>query len=150
MPHVSLESHQYQSNFGAGTSHRLPGRIMPTIWTYMRAAAILAGSSAALLAGGIAHADPVPAPQLPNIPQQLISSAANAPQILQNLATALGATPPAAPPTAPRISATIPGLTPAAAVTPPAASSALPGLTAPAATPGAPAATPTIPGINAP
>ncbi|OOK80471.1 hypothetical protein BZL29_2395 [Mycobacterium kansasii] len=29
-----------------------------------------------------------------NIPQQLIASAANAPQILQNLATALGATPP--------------------------------------------------------
>ncbi|MFP2993640.1 hypothetical protein ACK87K_23130, partial [Mycobacterium intracellulare] len=72
---------------------------MPTIWTYLRAAAVLAGSSAALLTGGIAHADPVPAPAVPNIPQQLISSAANAPQILQNLATALGATPPAAPAT---------------------------------------------------
>ncbi|ETZ34152.1 hypothetical protein [Mycobacterium intracellulare] len=71
---------------------------MPTIWTYLRAAAVLAGSSAALLTGGIAHADPVPAPAVPNIPQQLISSAANAPQILQNLATALGATPPRRPP----------------------------------------------------
>ena len=60
---------------------------MPTIWTYLRAAAVVVGSSAALLTGGIAHADPAPAPApLPNIPQQLISSAANAPQILQNLA----------------------------------------------------------------
>lgn len=68
---------------------------MPTIWTFVRAAAVLVGSSAALLTGGIAHADPAPAPApAPNIPQQLISSAANAPQILQNLATALGATPP--------------------------------------------------------
>src|ERR1700755_2112120 len=99
---------------------------MPTIWTYLRATAVVAGSTAALLTGGIAHAAPAPAPapgmpDISSIPQQLISSAANAPQILQNLATALGATPPAAPPTAPGISATIPGLTPAAAVTPPAA-----------------------------
>ncbi|ETB12121.1 hypothetical protein P863_07420, partial [Mycobacterium avium subsp. silvaticum ATCC 49884] len=69
----------------------------------MRAAAVVVGSSAALLTGGIAHADPVPTPPVPNIPQQLISSAANAPQILQNLATALGATPPA-PPATPGIS----------------------------------------------
>ncbi|EUA36627.1 hypothetical protein I549_5276 [Mycobacterium avium subsp. avium 2285 (R)] len=41
----------------------------------------------------------MPTPPVPNIPQQLISSAANAPQILQNLATALGATPPAPPAT---------------------------------------------------
>src|ERR1700761_8444166 len=142
MPHVSLESHQYQSSFGAGTSHRLPGRIMPTIWTYMRAAAILAGSSAALLTGGIAHADPVPAPAVPNIPQQLISSVANAPQILQNLATALGATPPAAPAT-PGIS--FPGLpaasSPATAASP-AALPQIPGLTSPTT----PAATATAPG----
>ena len=77
---------------------------MPTIWTYLRATAVVVGSSAALLTGGIAHADPVPAPApapdlsaVASIPQQLIASAANAPQILQNLATALGATPPAAP-----------------------------------------------------
>ncbi|MEI7718119.1 MAG: hypothetical protein WCI78_18875, partial [Mycobacterium sp.] len=80
---------------------------MPTIWTYLRATAIVGGSSAALLVGGIAHADPAPAPSpLQNIPQQLISSAANAPQILQSLASALGATPPAAP-TSPGI--TFPG-----------------------------------------
>ncbi len=88
---------------------------MPTIWTYMRATAVVVGSSAALLTGGIAHADPVPAPPMPNIPQQLIASAANAPQILQNLATALGATPPAAP-AAPGIS--FPGVPSAAATSP--------------------------------
>ncbi|TVS88668.1 hypothetical protein FPZ47_13500, partial [Mycobacterium helveticum] len=108
---------------------------MPTIWTYLRATAVVVGSSAALLTGGIAHADPVPAPApMPNIPQQLISSAANAPQILQNLATALGATPPAAPPSAPGIS--FPGVTPAAATAPasaPAGLPSIPGLTPPAA-----------------
>src|SRR5215469_2900770 len=99
MPHVSLESHQHQSNFGAVTCCRSLGGAMPTIWTYAKAAAIIVGSSAALLTGGIAHADPVSAVPDPvqNIPQQLISSVANAPQILQNLATALGAQPPQAP-----------------------------------------------------
>src|SRR5271154_6084613 len=124
---------------------------MPTIWTYLRATAVVVGSSAALLTGGIAHADPAPdvTGPLQNLPQQLIASAANAPQILQNLATALGATPPAAP-AAPGI--TFPGLTPAAGA--PSASSpaavpglgSIPGLTAPAA-PAAPA-TPAIPGLS--
>src|ERR1700761_9015855 len=137
MPHVSLESHQYQSNFGAGTSHRLPGRIMPTIWTYMRAAAILAGSSAALLAGGIAHADPVPAPQLPDIPQQLISLAGHAPPILPKLPTPPGGTPPPAPPPPP----SIPGLPPPTPppAPPPPSFPAIPGRPPPA-TPAAPAA----------
>ena len=128
---------------------------MPTIWTYLRATAVVVGSSAALLTGGIAHADPAPAPApapdmsaVAAIPQQLIASAANAPQILQNLATALGATPPAAP-AAPGI--TFPGLAPATPASPPAAIPSIPGLTPPAAaTPAAPAATPTIPGVNAP
>src|SRR5246127_329078 len=151
MPHVSLESHQHQSNFGPGPVVDNPGRVMPTIWTYLRATAVVVGSSAALLTGGIAHADPAPIPDpVPNIqsiPQQLIASAANAPQILQNLATALGATPPAAPAT-PGI--TFPGLTPAAGTTPassPAAIPSIPGITSPAAA--APAATPTpvIPGL---
>src|SRR6201997_12514 len=121
---------------------------MPTIWTYLRATAVVVGSSAALLTGGIAHADPAPVPDpsiMANIPQQLIASAANAPQILQNLATALGATPPAAPAT-PGI--TFPGLSPAAGTTPapaPAAIPSIPGLT-PAA-PAAPAA-PAIPGLS--
>src|ERR1700758_4020565 len=125
---------------------------MPTIWTYLRATAVVVGSSAALLTGGIAHADPAPVPDpsiVANIPQQLIASAANAPQILQNLATALGATPPAAPAT-PGI--TFPGLTPAAGTTPasaPAAIPSIPGLTPAApAVPAAPAA-PAIPGLPA-
>src|SRR6201999_1492262 len=127
MPHVSLESHEHQSSFRAVTCCRSLGGAMPTIWTYLRATAVVVGSSAALLTGGIAHADPAPAPvPVPNIPQQLISSAANAPQILQTLAPALGATPPIAP-AAPGI--TFPGVTPAAA-------------------PAVPAA-PTIPGVNA-
>src|ERR1700751_2993021 len=121
---------------------------MPTIWTYLRATAVVVGSSAALLTGGIAHADPAPAPMpVPNIPQQLISSAANAPQILQNLATALGATPPAAP-AAPGL--TFPGMPSAASpVAAPAsipnALSSIPGLSGltPPAAPTTPAA-PTI------
>src|ERR1700757_1723827 len=151
MPHVSLESHQHQSNFGPGPVVDNPGRVMPTIWTYLRATAIVVGSSAALLTGGIAHADPAPAPvPVPNIPQQLISSAANAPQILQNLATALGATPPVAP-AAPGIS--FPGVPPAAGAAPATPASALPsipgltGLTPPA--PSAVPPAPTIPGLNA-
>ncbi|KLO26248.1 hypothetical protein [Mycobacterium haemophilum] len=129
---------------------------MTTIWTYLRATAVVVGSSAALLTGGIAHADtmpapaPIPAPAL-NIPQQLISSAANAPQILQNLATALGATPPVTAPSAPGIS--FPGLAPAAATVPtsPAATlpSSFPGIMAPAATNASPATAPTIPGLSA-
>ncbi|BBZ42836.1 hypothetical protein [Mycobacterium parmense] len=123
---------------------------MPTIWTYLRATAVVVGSSAALLTGGIAHADPAPpVPDVSSIPQQLIASAANAPQILQNLATALGATPPAAPAT-PGIS--FPGVPAAGATSPvssPAGLPSIPGLTPPAAsTPAAPAASPSgIPGL---
>ncbi|MCV7122898.1 hypothetical protein H7H53_07155, partial [Mycobacterium lacus] len=100
---------------------------MPTIWTYVRVGAVLVGSSAALLTGGIAHADPAPPPEpaAPNpasVAQQLIASAANAPQILQNFATALGATPPVAPARAPEPAPAtvpgIPGLTPAAPAAP--------------------------------
>lgn len=135
---------------------------MPSIWTYLRVAAVIGGSSAALLTGGIAHADPsppAPAPDLSSVPQQLIASVANAPQILQNLATALGATPPAQQPTAPGITANIPGLTPAVGTTPtpaatptiPGLGSAIPGLGTPAApaTPTVPAA-PVAPGLSIP
>src|ERR1700722_15743363 len=126
MPHVSLESHQHQRSFSEVTCCRSLGGAMPSIWTYAKAAAVVVGSSAALLTGGIAHADPVPAVPDPmqNIPQQLIASVANAPQILQNFATTLGAQPPAAPAT-PGI--TFPGLTPAGG-TAPASSPAVPGL----------------------
>src|ERR1700743_3221213 len=127
MPHVSLESHEHQRSFRQVTRCRSLGGVMPTIWTYLRATAVVVGSSAALLTGGIAHADPVSAVPDPvqNIPQQLIASVANAPQILQNFATALGATPPQAP-AAPGI--TFPGLTSAAQAAPTAPASGIPGL----------------------
>ena len=76
---------------------------MSTIWTLFRATAVVAGSSAALLMGGLmgtAHADPAPPVPAPNIGQQLVTSAAGAPQVLQNLATALGGQPPTPPPLA--------------------------------------------------
>lgn len=117
-----------------------------TIWTLLRAAAVVAGGSAALLAGGIAHADPaVPVPA-PNIGEQLVNTATHAPQMLQTLATALGATPPAPATPPPLAGATIrapqqPGGAPNAASTVPGASSLLPG-----ATTGAPATAPTTPG----
>src|ERR1700752_738206 len=145
MPHVSLESHQHQSNFGPGPVVENPGRVMPTIWTYLRATAVIVGSSAALLTGGIAHADPAPIPDpmqnMQNIPQPLIASAANAPQILQNIATALRATPPSSP----AAIQSIPGLTsPAAAAPAAAAASAIPGLSS---IPGLAPAAPAIPGL---
>lgn len=99
---------------------------MPTKWTLLRATAVVVGGSAALLAGGIAHADPVPSVPSPNIGEQLINTAANAPQLLQNLAAALGGTPavPASPPPLASAALQMPQLPPAAAA--PGATSALP------------------------
>ncbi|EUA73208.1 hypothetical protein I553_9364 [Mycobacterium xenopi 4042] len=63
----------------------------------LRATAVVVASLAALLTGGLlgtANADtgqPAPAP---NIGEQLANSAANAPQVLQNLTTALTGTQP--------------------------------------------------------
>ena len=54
---------------------------MSTVRTFVRATAVVAGSSAALLMGGLmgtAHADPAPLPA-PNIGEQLVGTAANAP-----------------------------------------------------------------------
>lgn len=123
---------------------------MPTIWTLLRATAVVVGGSAALLAGGIAHADPAPPVPIPNIGQQLISSAANAPQLLQSLATALGATPPvpATPPPLASASLQMPQLptaaVPGAASALPNAASLIPGANSllPGATTGGPAAVP--------
>ncbi len=68
---------------------------MPTIWTFVAPPPSWSVRPPHYLRAVSLTADPAPAPApAPNIPQQLISSAANAPQILQNLATALGATPP--------------------------------------------------------
>jgi hypothetical protein len=75
---------------------------MSTIRTLFRATAVVAGSSAALLIGGLmgtAHADPAPVPA-PDISQQLVGTAAQAPQMLQNVAGALGGQPATPPPLA--------------------------------------------------
>ena len=75
---------------------------MSTIRTFLRATAVVAGSSAALLMGGLmgtAHADPAPVPA-PDISQQLVGTAAQAPQMLQNVAGALGGQPATPPPLA--------------------------------------------------
>jgi hypothetical protein len=124
---------------------------MSTIWTLLRATTVVAGTSAALLMGGLmgtAHADPAPPVPAPNIGEQLVTSAANAPQVLQNLATNLGAQPPAPPPLA---SAAIKVPQPSAAGLP-GATSAVPGATSliPGATGAAPAATTATPGLGIP
>ncbi|MGH3633000.1 MAG: hypothetical protein ACRDTS_02625, partial [Mycobacterium sp.] len=103
---------------------------MPTIWTLFRATAVVAGSSAALVSGGLlgtAHADPAPPVPVPNMGQQLVNAAANAPQMLQSLATALGAKPPApaTPPPLAGVALQPPHLPPSAAT--PGAASPLPG-----------------------
>jgi hypothetical protein len=120
---------------------------MSTIRTLFRATAVVAGSSAALLMGGLmgtAHADPAPVPT-PDISQQLVGTAAQAPQMLQNVAGALGGQPATPPPLA---SASI-KMPQTPATTPVAGSSLLPGLASPA-----PAATSTpglgIPGLTTP
>ena len=122
---------------------------MSTIWTLLRATAVVAGSSAALLAGGLmgtAHADPAPPVPAPNIGQQLVTSAAGAPQVLQNLGTALSGQPAAPPPLA---SIRVPQ--PSAAGVP-GATSAVPGATSliPGTTSAAPAATSATPGLGIP
>ena len=74
---------------------------MSTIRTLFRATAVVAGSSAALLMGGLmgtAHADPVAPVPAPDISQQLVGTAAQAPQMLQNVAGALGGQPATPPP----------------------------------------------------
>lgn len=134
---------------------------MPTIWMLLRGTAVVVGGSAALLAGGIAHADPAPSVPVPNMTDQLVNAAANAPQMLQSLATALGAKPPAPATPPPLASATLPmpqlppGGAPGAASAVPGATSMVPGANSlvpgagsllPGATPTAPAASPTTTG----
>lgn len=103
---------------------------------------------AALLTGGIAHADPAPPVPVPNIGDQLASTAANAPQVLQNFGSALGVLPkpaPAAPPPLADASISVPqpaaGSLPAAITQAPAAIAGAP------AAPAAPASVPGTTGI---
>src|ERR1700761_8741277 len=116
---------------------------MSTIRTLFRATAVVAGSSAALLMGGLmgtAHADPAPVPT-PDIRQQLGGAAR---QRLRSAAGARGGQPATPPPLA---SASIKMPQQAAAPTP--GSSLLPGLASPAqATSAAPSLG--IPGLTSP
>jgi hypothetical protein len=116
---------------------------MPTMWNLLGATAVVVGGSASLLAGGIANADPAPPAPAPNIGQQLISTVANAPQILQSFATALGAAPPAP--------ATPPPLASASVQMPQVPSAAAPGAVAaiPGAAPLLPGPNSLIPGVTA-
>jgi hypothetical protein len=119
---------------------------MSTVRTLLRATTVVVGSSAALLIGGLmgtAHADPAPVPT-PNIGEQLVTSAANAPQLLQTLLGGQPATPP------PLASAAIKVPQPAGAGLP-GATSAIPGASSliPGATTAAPAAT-AAPGLGIP
>ena len=117
---------------------------MSNVRIFLRATTIVVGSSAAMLIGGLmgtAHADPAPLPA-PDIGQQLVGTAAQAPQALQNLAGALGGQPATPPPLA---SASI--KMPQQATTGstlPGASSLIPGATAPATS----APTLAIPGLT--
>ncbi|HME77566.1 MAG TPA: hypothetical protein VKI00_18535 [Mycobacterium sp.] len=142
---------------------------MSTIWTLLRATAVVAGSSAALLAGGLmgtAHADPAAPVPAPNIGQQLVAGAAGAPQVLQNLGTALAGQPATPPPLAsirvPQPSAAVPGATstvpgatslfpgPAPAATTASPGLGIPGLTPTVSAPASPAATTATPGLGVP
>ncbi|CAN5358268.1 hypothetical protein BH09ACT7_BH09ACT7_48240 [soil metagenome] len=115
------------------------------------ASAIVVGSSAALLTGGIAKAEPAPPPNpiMPgiNMMEQLIDPA-KAPQLLQQataMLTGLNAAPPAAVP-----AAAAPSLATASVNLPQTATAALPGMptAATAALPGMPtAATAALPGM---
>jgi hypothetical protein len=123
---------------------------------------------------GTAHADPAPPLPAPNIGQQLVTSAAGAPQVLQNLGTALAGPPATPPPLAsirvpqpsaaavPGATSAVPGATSLFPGASPAATSAAPGLGIPGLTPTAPAPaspaaglgipglTPTVPAAAAP
>ncbi len=136
---------------------------MSTIWTFVRATAVVAGSSAALLMGGLmgtAHADPAAPVPAPNIGQQLVTSAAGAPQVLQNLGTALAGQPATPPPLAsirvpqpsaasvPGATSAVPGATSLFPGAAPAATTATPGLGIPGLTPTVPAPAATAPGLT--
>jgi hypothetical protein len=148
---------------------------MSTIWTLFRATAVVAGSSAALLMGGLmgtAHADPAAPVPAPNIGQQLVTGA---PQVLQNVAGALGGQPATPPPLAsikvpspstaglPGATSAVPGASSLFPGASPAATTATPGLGIPGLTPtlpapatpasgltGIPGLTPTVPAASTP
>ncbi|GFG75002.1 hypothetical protein MBOT_23670 [Mycobacterium botniense] len=103
---------------------------------------------------GTAHADPAAPAPVPNVGEQLANTAVRAPQMLQNLATALGAPPPVPQTPPPLASAAIsvpqPGTLPGTPVGLPGTPAAMPGMTSvlPGATTGLPATTSVIPGAT--
>ena len=136
---------------------------MSTIWTLFRATAVVAGSSAALLMGGLmgtAHADPAAPVPAPNIGQQLVTGAAGAPQVLQNIAGTVAGQPQTPPPLAsirvpqpstaglPGANSTVPGASSLFPGASPAATTATPGLGIPGLTPTVPAQASTAPGLT--
>jgi hypothetical protein len=121
---------------------------MSLIWIVLRATAVLGGLMAALVTGGIAHADTTPS--LPGV-GDLGNAVANAPQLLQSVGSALGVLPQqvqAAPPPLAGASITVPqgavpGMPAAPAPTASAPTAGIPGL--PLTSPQLPATAPRVP-----
>ena len=129
---------------------------MSIIWTVLRATAVLGGLMAALVTGGIAHADPAPSlPGIGAIGEQLSSAAASAPQVLQNFGSALGVLPPPARPAPPPLAgASITMPQPPAATTAPSSvipgtNAGIPGISSVVPQTPATAARPALPGMPA-
>jgi hypothetical protein len=125
---------------------------MSTIWTLLRAATVVAGSSTALLVGGLmgtAHADPAQPVPAPNSGDQVSASELDPNQVLQSIAMALSAQQPAPSAPAPVAGASIRVPQPASAAVP-GATTTMPGSTSfiPGATATTPAATTAAPGLG--
>ena len=121
---------------------------MSFVWIVLRATAVVGGLMAALVTGGIAHADT--APSVPGI-ADLGTAVANAPQLLQSVGSALGVLPKPVTPVPPPLAGAsitvpqgaVPGLPAAPSASAPTAG--IPGL--PLTAPLAPAATPQVPSV---
>ena len=121
---------------------------MSRLRTALTTTAILAGSSAALLTGGIANAEPAPAPVVPQIPGLSViqSLPAVGPQLLQAASQVL--TGPAAAPVAPAVPPALATATVNLPAQPAAATAGIPGLTPATGIPGlTPATAPAITGV---
>lgn len=119
---------------------------MSFIWIVLRATAVVGGLMAALVTGGIAHADTMPS--LPGV-GDLGAAVANAPQLLQSVGSALGVLPKPPTVTPPPLAGAsvtvpqnaVPGLPGAPSASAPTAG--IPGL--PLTAPQAPATAPQVP-----
>ena len=126
---------------------------MSFIWIVLRATAVVGGLMAALVTGGIAHADTTPS--LPGV-GDLGAAVANAPQLLQSVGSALGVLPKPATVTPPPLAGAsvtvpqgaVPGMPAPSASAPTAGIPGLP-LTAPQAPATAPQVPSAVPGASA-